>query len=488
MADKKELSESILDLIDNLSDLAEQERNIFIYKNINIFKSCRLIIFNTLINHVQRDGFGAIQKKIEIKIYLKLFIRQLFHYKKYNNDRKVDIVFWPTEPTHLDQQLPIAHNLKLKNISYTFATDRAKLIEVLLHKNEPVLVFTSPKNYFKWSLIKNKVKATLHQMFSIQNSFDKKYFFIILELLRKNIPIILKCINDTELLLKKNNPKIVFLGNDISIEGATAAQIINNRYGLAVSIMHGNLTSLVHKYHNLDLFFVYGENDKNILLDLGVNPKSIEISGAPYLDGTDLASNYPVNANLASLFSLSLKKPYALILLSGPGESISMEHHLMVIEYLKRISIEYSDIQFVVKLHRKDKLEFYNNYPIKHNLLISSNDTNYPESIFEWFRGCSFIITGASTAGKEALLMKIPVITMDLMDELIEIDFIDKNISLHVKNYKDLISAINDIFSQNEQVVEVMQRAELYIEDCFYKRDTASSNRVVESLSSMINQ
>jgi UDP-N-acetylglucosamine 2-epimerase len=475
--DAKSMFRNILNWIDSMSVQAEEIGFPFIYENVNIIASCRSPLAFAFFNYLKQASLYEERKYlIESSLKTKLVIRQLFkHHQK--SLKKKTIIFWAIEPTHLIQQLPVANTLREEKISYLFVTDRVKLLKTLREKGESPLLLNSPLNYIKWFQIKGKIEQKIFNILPDKSTYKN----IVLDVLEKNTPSVFKCIDDARMLLNKVNPDVVVLGNDLTLEGATAMQLLKSAKVPAASIMHGNLTSDLHKYHNVDTFFVYGNQSKEYLLELGVASASISVSGAAYLDNIPSRKNSLDEVFLRKL-SLNTDNPYFLILLSGSGESISVEHHLKTIENLKRLSLEFPSIQFVVKLHRKDNRDCYTKGVDQHNLIIVDKKQDLPNSIFSWFNGCSAVLTGASTAGNEALLMGVPVITMDFNEEISETDFIKNEISLHVKDYENLKIAINEIVANSTKIKKLMAKTEAYIENCFYARDAKSAKRIAKSL------
>ena len=109
-----------------------------------------------------------------------------------------------------------------------------------------------------------------------------------------------------------------------------------------------------------------------------------------------------------------------------------------------------------------------------------------PSSIFDWFNGCSAIITGASTSGNEALLIGLPVITMDFNNELNDIAFIKSKVSIHVKNYHNLKKEVGDILLNNSLPVNKIEKIQEYLDRCFYKNDGNTSKRIAQFLQDQI--
>ena len=57
------------------------------------------------------------------------------------------------------------------------------------------------------------------------------------------------------------------------------------------------------------------------------------------------------------------------------------------------------------------------------------------------------MLTGASTVAVEAMLMDVPVVTMDFRDEIHEVDFIDAGATMHVRTGEALVEAVAEILA-----------------------------------------
>ena len=107
------------------------------------------------------------------------------------------------------------------------------------------------------------------------------------------------------------------------------------------------------------------------------------------------------------------------------------------------------EVPIVIKLHRKDRLHYYQEGLRdcgSSNLYVVSHDAyGFPQSIFEWLQGCRIVLTGASTVALEAMVMDVPVITMDFCNEIHDVDFIDAGATIHVRTEEALEEAVREI-------------------------------------------
>ena len=132
-------------------------------------------------------------------------------------------------------------------------------------------------------------------------------------------------------------------------------------------MMHGHVgtNNPLHGQHLADRLVAYGDAHRRALEQLGVAPNRIGVCGAPYLDTRPPASGQ-IHPSISQAFSIPAGRPWVLVATSGPGHSVSQAHHRMVIENLLLASAAMPEVTFLVKLHRKDNLQYYRELEAKH--------------------------------------------------------------------------------------------------------------------------
>ncbi len=83
------------------------------------------------------------------------------------------------------------------------------------------------------------------------------------------------------------------------------------------------------------------------------------------------------------------------------------------------------------------------------------------------------ILTGASTTAIEAMVMEVPVITMDFCNALHGIDFIEAGATLHVTNADDLEAAVRNVLSAGQLSDDRRDRIAGFLRDTYYALDGA---------------
>lgn len=146
-----------------------------------------------------------------------------------------------------------------------------------------------------------------------------------------------------------------------------------------------------------------------------------------------------------------------------------------------RLSTRFPSVTFVAKLHPKDKIEYYREAQKKVSRFIVAfnqpNESGLPTDIFYWLQGCSLVLTGASAVAVEAMLMDVPVITVDFADELSNVDFIESGATIHVKTFMELEVAMHRVLHSPEQLAGVKHQATRFLANTFDIRDGCESAR-----------
>lgn len=411
-----------------------------------------------------------------------------------------DVVFWPREPTHIKVQVPVAKELLALGISATFIANKPKVVRDIHGRGFPVTYTHSA-----WS---SEIRSARNKCQRMLNDYDRLPILslpdfpvqcenmLVFDYLRRKIvqlmPSVCENLVITDLLVNHIRPNVLVVGNDLTLEGRTATLRALFKSLPTASIMHGNVLGILHNYHIVDKYMVFGPGDKRRLTENRVPATRVTVTGPPYLDGLHLQTHrfHPI---IQRKLNLSTSRPVVLVAMSGSGDSVSLQHHLRMIEYLMRLSAELVDVTFVAKLHRKDRLEHYmcvRSQVIDDKLvIIPSDEPGYPSDIFDWLRGVSLVITGASTVAVEAMLMQVPVVTMDFMDELRNIHFIDSGATHHVRSFDALRSTVDTLLSEISSYTQhpTHRNAQNMIQDMFGSLDGKSSQRAASVILDMIS-
>jgi UDP-N-acetylglucosamine 2-epimerase len=297
------------------------------------------------------------------------------------------------------------------------------------------------------------------------------------------LPVVLETAVAADAALDDFRSKLLVVGNDLTLEGRIGCRIAAKRGVPTAVFMHGSIAGdPLQSRHIADRIFVNGSIHVRELAEQSVPTSKVVVCGAPNLDNRPRQTGL-VHALLQARLGLQTGRPWILVATSGPGHRISHKHHQTVIENLARLSAELPDVPVVVKLHRKDRLEYYQQAlkDQRHRLiLVREESTGFPRGIFEWLTGCSVVLTGASTVGVEAMLMDVPVITMDFCQEIHGVDFIDAGATTHVQTADALRDAVRHCLASG--TTSTGQAVRKYLGEAYFALDGRSSDRAAASL------
>ena len=93
-----------------------------------------------------------------------------------------------------------------------------------------------------------------------------------------------------------------------------------------------------------------------------------------------------------------------------------------------------------------------------------------------------------SAVAVEAMLMEVPVITMDFFDEIHGVDFIDAGATAHVRTREALVEAVRETLAERGPRAEVRLRVQAFLSEAFCALDGRSADRGARAVLEMIDQ
>lgn len=411
----------------------------FEYKGIDVTD----VLFGEFMFQVRNEANG---KRSSILTKLKLIIKYFGERKKYHRSNKIykhnGILFFATSLNHWKNTKSVINQFKEKGEQVFILTTKEKLAEIICSEGHEV------------KLIKG-FAFTFSELFlnEINENQDIEFF----ESFTPQIRFLHRAIYK---LIKSIKPKYILIGNDNTYEGRLVSLIARKENISTGSIQHGSLNRInpLHGRSRVNQFFVYGQQVADELQFLGKNVEEIVVAGWPQKE--ELAQRI----DSSNSFNL-LSSPFITIALSGPGHGSSIEHHIKQVSAL--IDMQKSlKLKYCIKLHPKDRYENYPGFNSSDTVIIGNVDlANANIDLFAVFKQSIVIITGASTAALDAILIGKPVITMDLMNEYSEVDFIKDGLTLHAKSPNELKTLIKNCLHEKEPSVDTK-----FIEKYFYKQ------------------
>lgn len=379
-----------------------------------------------------------------------------------NNQPKeyFDFVFWATEPNQFDQQIEVANQLVKEGRKVAFVFSNDKLFNYSGSLQFPILDFRIPKRGLKPFKVEAKGGLKLFPHLQVQ---IKEFLYPFARDVQRALD-----------LFERFEFKHLVVGHDLSNTGRITAKIAE-RFRVPTScIMHGALSFEYEKDNcAVDTIFVFGLRDQRLFNNY-VSPKGkteVVLSGAPYLDKYSFDSKFkPLN---------SVETPTILVANSGPGTSVSLENHLSTVRGIGNLASNYPKINFLIKLHRKDSVEYYGELVKLENVQIVDQKMAAGKSIFQYMIDAHLLITGASTSALEASLLELPAISFDPQGELSSTYFMKDKATIYCSSYDQLERTVVDFLDGNNPMPRPFKEIQ---KDFFYSNDRRASARISKYL------
>jgi UDP-N-acetylglucosamine 2-epimerase len=272
-------------------------------------------------------------------------------------------------------------------------------------------------------------------------------------------------------------PGYVMVGYDFTLVGRTVVNYFQDKGVTTGCPMHGTLNpNRPAELFRADRLYLYGENHRRALIARGVPASRLLVTGSTQLDDVWPKVRRWAQRPNAAILGLAGGKPLALVALSGPGHSVTREHHRLIIAEIARGAAAFPRVHFVFKLHQKDNRGYYADVLSRYaNTSLVSFRNAISEDIYEWIFHSTLLITGASSSAFEAMVLGKPVITLDLLHELPRFDFIERGVTLHVGERGRLVYFLESILGNGDEYRSVAEKANAYIANCFHNVSGASA-------------
>ena len=396
--------------------------------------------------------------------------------------RKLDILFWPVQKMHIDMVEDIYNRLRMeRDLAVGILTHNEAINRILVERNfENQIDFSNSGQhlYSYRNLLTEKILKKARQLPSFRVRSRHLSFRELLERCWRAwywyFDYTIRVYREVK---RKYSPEIIFVGNDLTLVGNTVSQLAHRDNIIISSIMHGTIKSPFWKYSHADYFYLFGDKDKKLMLDRGKQEKGLIVSGSPRMQGR-------INKGRRNAIPFH---NYLLVALSGPGHSVTLAHHKAILRLLLLATKSYPSLEFIFKLHKKDDERFYEKLKICPNAyIINYEDPLNQVDIGEWLHPSRALITGASMTAMDAMMINKPVVTIDLVDDFKEVDFIRDGVTLHVRNKAELDLALNAIMEENKNYDLHLEHSKTFSQKAFASVEGGTAKFVADHLKQLL--
>lgn len=437
---------------------------------------------------VSKKIFRILKYVYEIYWDTKFYFKNMPHKHKINTNKSI---------LFLDFNLTLHENflkyLSEKNYNLLFMNNRRPIIwnkyslkiasEIIFEKINPIKIKTQLKNeeYFKEfeKKVNNNCVFENSQImkFQLENIFKN----FTLEIMKNRLPEIFSKIDHMEKLIKVRKIDFVWVlddwGNDRVIVNVLQKNNIPVFFFLSGSL--ANLKSesyfwplTIASERVADKLVIWGENDFQNCLESEVDPKKIEIGGAPRYDKFDKISKSDEN--------------YILILVGGfPSTTYSyFLSSSFILDFEKRMK----DIFFALKgINKKIILkrhptqghnEILDYEKMIHDIIPNSVILKEADTI-KLISKASLIISVPSTVLEESILLDKPIIFVPYLDSDDAIPYSSSGAVIKIRKGDNISQIINECLYNEKMKKELKKGRENFIEKVFKNLNNASSTHEI---------
>ena len=376
---------------------------------------------------------------------------------------KKAVFFWPFQFYHCDFMVPVIKRLIKDGITVEVQVFRQNLVPYLAERGvaSNKIQFSRSRLPLHCSLVNMLQMLNLiwHVLFGYNSKFRSTFYRSLL-----NLNTISKTRSAIQIVADSDFPQYHMVGYDMSVLGRVIIDQ-TNRLGIPSGrIQNGAPNYLTAGYSQCQELFFWDKVSANVYQQLGYQGK-VNIVGNNKLYEklkTGISSTWQnfLSENLAGYQYL------IFVAFSGPGHNTSVEGHIQSVEILKNIMLAVdTNYYFIIKLHPKDHIKYYDNIKNLSNVkLINHHGNGLKPDALDLLITCSGIITGASSVVLDAFQLGKPIISIDPLNELSHFEFL-KHPSVHLAKEQaeikfDWIKAIFELPDKRRPEPHIISPAE----------------------------
>ncbi len=405
----------------------------------------------------------------------KMLMRHII--SKPNPDNKGKVLFLIYTHSHINTSIPIIKMLKEKALVVKrdgFTNNVAKELKqrnIAYNDIEGYFTKESSRNIRKARKpLKNRYKELLKT-----GEFDKQnlgYLFLIY------FPEMIRHIEIINNMLSFEKPKLFVVLNEKTTLGDIAVALAKQRGIKTMCIQHGAM-GYVSGFVPVavDKIAVWGNSAKRALIHESVPKEKIVITGAPQFDNLT-GFNAKMEEDIKKEINLDPSKKY--ILFTTQTFPYVEEAVRCVCKAVKSIP----SLQLVIKTHPSEYSTKKYERIIKESRVRGILTKKYLHPLM---KGCSAMLTVASTTGFEALIMGKPLIIINLSGKPDVLPYAESGAAIGVYKPKDIKPAIKSVLENQNMRKKLAKKAKKFIYEQCYKLDNKDSERVVKLINKMID-
>ena len=274
--------------------------------------------------------------------------------------------------------------------------------------------------------------------------------------------------------IRENNVRVVLTTASIGIFEKAAMVAANDMNVACILAQHGIGTGFsktdMRDFKKLN-FAVFGEIDKDKLINKGIEGDKINVTGSISFD--DIVKYKSETRNNEVKNVLFLTQPFVEVKM---WDEVKRNNFFNVISH---VAENFENVR--IKLHPMEDIEVYKKRFDKYKNIEISQDNLYEE-----IKNSDIVLGVFSTSLSESIILDKPVVIVDLFGQTEDKEFINKDIMLKIKTPENMKKYIEEYFNVYYSNQELREKREEYIRRFFYKADGNASERVVDIINKVI--
>lgn len=396
-------------------------------------------------------------------------------------DRIGSVVKEVREDPHLEEYIsivdPLSSNsclrlLKYENLVYSYMNkeinEKSKKNSSLLHK--------------KWNEISDQINYESYLERSIWEHFRPALdlFFS-----KEMIHLIILYYETYKKIIVHEKIKLLcfYSGSDVISKCAIAAAC---KLGIkSLHITHGFSIPRENPDQPTSVYYaVFGSKFKERLVQLGVNPKNIFVTGPTYMD--------EIVYYLKNEYS-HRNKQKRILLATGNFVESGMINKKTYFEYISNFLGEVNKIEdsgVIIKLHPLEKnLRVYKSIveslglSNKIKIVEGRGENQLKSKLYGLIHESDIVFSFGSTVTREAMVMGKPSLIIDLSPTPFADD---RKKVMHIDSKEDVSKIISDIFYNPDIMKKILDNQKEFVEEYFYRVDGKAGERVIKHIKELI--
>ncbi len=422
-------------------------------------------------------------------------IQRLYGARRSDAPSQTDVLFLAQHHNHLLAQVPVADELRRRGHTVAFVATEGFLVDRIRQAGHRATnglgAWTAAIHRAVLDGYLRSVRAANSTPPASVGWSEHRRSAAVKRTLVRMLPHGCEAIVLAERSLSGFAPKLIVVGDDLTHEGRAMARVAA-RHGVPTAcFMHGNIAgSIVQSLHAVDRFLVQGDANVDALRALGADTSRSIVVGAPHLDHLPQQSGR-VCPSVTTRLRPRADVPYVLWATTGPGITLSLAHHREMIRAVQSLARATPSIGYVVKVHHQDRKAYHLEEAggvLPPNLLLVEPGAWGPPSIFEWLQGCRLLLVSASTVAVEAMLVDVPVLTIDFQNELEGVDFVAEGATTHVNEESRLPATVTELLSDGPARTENLAAGARFVTRAFHGVRGNAAGESADVLVALMNQ